>query len=126
MKAQIVNALLGVWLMASPAILGFGNPAANNDNIVGPIIGTFAIVSIWEATRVVRLYNVPMAIWLLLAPWILGYETTAPIINDMAVGAVVLGLSFVKGTKSQKFGGGWKAVWHSDSLHAREAQKREY
>lgn len=126
MYAQVINALLGLWLMMSPAVLGFGNPAADNDRIIGPVIVTFAVVAWWEATRVVRLYNVPLAAWLLLAPWILGYEQTAPIVNDMAVGAVVLGLCFVKGKQEQNYGGGWKAIWHSNTLHAREAKKREY
>lgn len=126
MYAQVINALLGLWLMVSPAVLGFGNPAADNDRIIGPVIVTFAVIAWWEATRVVRLYNIPLAAWLLLAPWILGYEQIAPIINDMVVGAVVLGLCFVKGKVEQKYGGGWKALWHSNTLHAREAKKREY
>jgi hypothetical protein len=126
MWAQIVNAILGLWLMASPELLGFDNPVADNDHIVGPLISSFAIIAIWEATRVVRLYNVPLAIWLLIGPWLLGYEETGASLNDMLVGLFVLILSFVKGKISQRFGGGWSAIWRSDTLHAREAKQRKH
>ena len=124
MWAQIINALLGIWLMASPALLGFEGIAADNDHIVGPIIASFAVISWWESTRVVRLYNIPPAAWLLLAPWVLGYESTGALVNDMLVGAVVLGLSFVKGKITETYGGGWSAIWQSDSLHAQEARRQ--
>ena len=110
--------------MASPAILGFEGIAADNSHIVGPVIASFAVISWWESTRVVRLYNVPPAAWLLLAPWVLGYESTNAIVNDMLVGAVVLGLSFVKGKITETYGGGWSAIWKSDSLHAQEARRQ--
>lgn len=124
MWAQIINALLGIWLMASPAVLGFENIAADNDHIVGPVIASFAVISWWESTRVVRLYNIPLGAWLLLAPWVLGYDSTTSILNDMLIGALVIGLSFIKGKVTETFGGGWSAIWQSDTLHAQEARKQ--
>jgi len=124
MWAQVINALLGLWLMASPAIIGETGIVADNNHIVGPIITSFAIISWWEATRVVRLYNLPLGAWLLLAPWVLGYPDTTSIINSMVVGALVIGFSLVKGKIEETYGGGWSAVWKSDSLHAHEAKKQ--
>ena len=124
MWAQVINALLGLWLMAAPAVLGADKTIANNDHIVGPLIASFAIISWWEATRVVRLYNVPLGLWLLVAPWVLGYDNTAAIVNDMLVGVVVIGLSFVKGKVEGKFGGGWSAIWKEDTPHAQEARRQ--
>lgn len=124
MWAQVINALLGLWLMVSPAILGFEDKTiSNNAHIVGPIITSFAVISWWEATRVVRLYNVPLGLWLLLAPWVLGYEPTTAILNDMVIGAAVAALSFVKGKVEGSYGGGWSAIWRKDSLHATEARR---
>jgi hypothetical protein len=125
MWAQIVNAVLGLWLMVSPSILGLEGSTADNDHIIGPIIASFAIISWWEATRVVRLYNIPLGLWLILAPWVLGYENNSAIINDMAVGLLVIGLALVKGELTSTFGGGWKATWHSDTIHAREAKTQQ-
>ena len=121
MWAQYINAALGIWLMASPGIFGFSNTIADNDHIVGPVITTFAIIALWECTRVVRTYNIPLGAWLLLAPWILGYDDTTAIINDMTVGALVIAFSLVKGKVEQRFGGGWSAIVQSDALHQKEA-----
>lgn len=122
MWAQVINALLGIWLMASPGIFGFEGTIADNDHIVGPVIASFAIISWWETTRTVRLYNLVPAVWLIIAPWVLGYENTTAVINDMAVGVLVISLAMVKGKIEGTFGGGWKAIWNSDTLHEREAR----
>ncbi|MBC5775336.1 SPW repeat protein [Pontibacter sp. KCTC 32443] len=126
MWAQIINAILGIWLTVSPAILGLSDDKtiSNNAHIVGPVIASFAVIAIWEATRVVRLYNVPLALWLLLAPWVLGYDQTTAIINDMVTGVAVLGLSMVKGKIEGTYGGGWSAIWHRNSLHTTEARRQ--
>ncbi|AKD02009.1 SPW repeat protein [Pontibacter korlensis] len=126
MWAQIINAILGIWLMASSAILGYADSKTitDNEHIIGPVIASFAIISWWEATRVVRLYNVPLGLWLLVAPWVLGFDNTTATINSMLVGAVVTGLSFVKGKIEETHGGGWIAVVKSDTLHARQAAKQ--
>ena len=108
--------------MASPGIFGFSKTIADNDHIVGPLITTFAIIALWESTRVVRTYNIPLGGWLLLAPWILGYDDTTAIVNDMAVGALVITFSLVRGKVQQRFGGGWSAVIKSNALHQKEAR----
>ncbi len=126
MWAQIINAFLGIWLMASPAILGFSDDKTISDNahIIGPVVATFAVIAWWEATRVVRLYNIPLGLWLILAPWVLGYNETTAIANDMLVGAAIVGLSLVKGKIEDSYGGGWSGLWKKDSLHAREARRQ--
>ena len=124
MWAQVINAALGVWLMAAPSVLGYGAPARTNDQIVGPVITTFAVIAWWEATRPVRLWNLPLGVWLLLAPWVLGYGATGAIVNSLIVGALVIGLARVQGTVEGQFGGGWSALWRSNTLHEREAARR--
>ena len=122
MWAQVINAILGIWLMAAPGIFGFSKTMADNDHIVGPVIATFAIIAFWECTRVVRTYNIPLGAWLLLAPWVLGYDNTIAIVNDMVVGGLVIGFSLVKGKIEQRYGGGWSAIWKSNALHQKEAK----
>lgn len=121
MWAQIINAILGIWLMVAPSVLNYGSSGTDSCHITGPLIATFAIVSFWEATRAVRKFNIPMGLWLLLAPWVLGYGETLPIVNDMFCGALVIAFALVKGKIEGTYGGGWKAIWQSDSLHEREA-----
>ncbi len=123
MWAQVINILLGLWLMAAPGVFSFSKITANNDHILGPVMATFAITALWECTHSMRKWNIPLGAWLLVAPWILGYENNIAIINDMAVGLLVIGFSLVKGKTEHQFGGGWSALWHSDSLHVREARQ---
>ncbi len=111
MWAQIINTVLGIWLMASPAILSYGQTGADNAHIVGPLVVTFAFVACWEVTRSLRVVNVLTGLWLLAAPWVLGYEYALPIINDMVVGALVIILALVEGRIEARFGGGWKSLW---------------
>lgn len=125
MWAQIVNIMLGVWLMAAPGIFGFGTNAANNDHILGPVIATFALTACWECTHVTRKYNIPLGAWLLLAPWILGYDQTFPIINDMIVGGLVILFSLVKRKIEKRYGGGWSAIWNANPMHMQEAEKMQ-
>ena len=109
MWPQIINTLLGIWLVAAPAVLGVSDAAETNDRIIGPLIASFAMVAIWQVTRPLRWVNVPLGAWLILAPWILGYGTTSTV-NSMLVGVAVIALSTIKGKLTHKYGGGWRAI----------------
>ena len=111
MWAQIFNTVLGLWLMASPGILKNNGVAADNDHIIGPVVASFAIISLSGCTRAVAKCNLPLGIWLLLAPWILGYENEISTMNDMGVGLLITVFSFFKRTTNQEYGGGWSAIW---------------
>lgn len=124
MWAQIINALLGVFLMATPALFQLGGSASDNFHIFGPIITTFAIVSWWEATRSMRLWNVPPGVWLIVSPIFLSYESRTGIIVAVGTGIAVTALSFVRGKIEKRYGGGWKALWRRGALHEREALTR--
>jgi hypothetical protein len=110
MWAQLITTVLGVWLTASPDLLGYTGHAATNDHIVGPTIASFAFVAVWEVMRGLRWVNVVLGGWLLIAPWVLGYGEWLPMVNSLTVGVAVMGLSFVKGTLTQRYGGGWSAL----------------
>lgn len=113
MWAQVLNAALGIWLMAAPAVLEYGEPAMTNDRICGPVAATFAVIAWWEATRSVRWVNLPLGLWLVLAPWILGYSETSTVVNSVAVGLVMAACSTVRGTVEKRYGGGWSAAFKS-------------
>lgn len=110
--------------MIAPGIFQYSPAAADNGHILGPVIITFSIVAIWEATRVVRKWNLPIAVWLLLAPWILGYENTSAIISDMGSGILVLIFSSIRGKVEGNYGGGWSALWKKDAEHIRKAKEK--
>jgi hypothetical protein len=86
MLAQLACVLVGLWLMAAPAILGYGDPARASDRIVGPLVAAVACTAISAVVRDVRRVNLLAAAWLLVAPWVLGYGL-APAINSTVAGA---------------------------------------
>jgi hypothetical protein len=116
MWAQVLNAMMGIWLMAAPAVLGYGEPGLINDRIVGPVAATCAIVSCWEATRPVRWVNLPIGLWLVAAPWILGYGEPAAVMNSVLVGVLMAACAAVRGKVEKRYGGGWSAIFRSGDL----------
>lgn len=110
MWKHLLPVLAGIWLMMSPAVLEYADPARANDRIIGPIVASLATIAMWEVSRPVRWVNVVLGAWLLVAPWLLAYPPAARW-NSLAIGAVVLGLSLVKGKHTHEFGGGWSSLW---------------
>jgi hypothetical protein len=117
MWAQLVNAAIGIWLMASPAVLGYDGAAAMNDRIAGPIAATFAVVAVTEATRGARWGNLPLGLWMIVAPWILGVPSPA-IVNGLIVGPCLVSLSAVRGRIEERFGGGWRVLIRGEGVEA--------
>lgn len=109
MWAQMAAAVVGLWLMASPSVLGFEDAARTNTLIAGPIAVSMAVIAIWEIGRELRWVNVAIGAWLLASPLILGYDTE-PLVNSMVAGALLAGLSLLRGAVSGKYGGGWKSL----------------
>jgi|SRR4051812_47139353 hypothetical protein len=113
MWAQILNTIMGIWLMAAPHVLTYSGVAADNDHIVGPIVASFAVIALSGCTRSTANFNAPLGVWLLLAPWILGYETPNAILSDSVSGLVITFLSTIKRSITQSYGGGWSTLWKS-------------
>ena len=111
MWAQIASALLGLWLMAAPSVLGYGDPARTVDQVVGPLIFAMALIAYSEVTRPVRWVNFPLGVWLICAPWALGYAGTTTWLHSMIVGAAIAVLAGFGGRSKARIGGGWSALW---------------
>ena len=110
MWARMLSALSGIWLMAAPAVLGYGDPAATAGYIVGPLAAGFAYVAVWEVIRGLRWVGVPLGLWLLAAPWLLNYDIV-PLLNSTVVGLIQIVLACVRGTIKHRYGGGWAALF---------------
>ena len=114
---QMIVVLLGVWLMAAPAVLGHvGTTAGSSDRVVGPAIAAIAFVAASEITRPIRWVNLLGALWLIVGPWLLDFPTAAAI-NDLIVGVAVAALAPLgKADTTSRFGGGWRSLLHPDQL----------
>jgi hypothetical protein len=113
----MVNAVLGIWIMVSPAVLGFaGTSAAPAYRIIGPLIVSFAVVAWWEETRPVGRANLLTGLALIVVPFVMEFGMVA-LVNSLVVGVAVAALSQVWGTyRPETFGGGWSALWNTERL----------
>jgi hypothetical protein len=110
MWAQAVACAVGVWLMASPEVLGYGGAARVNDLVIGPIAASLACVALWQVTRPVRWGNVVPGAWLVLSPLILGHSPAAAV-NSCLSGLALGGLSCRRGRLTHRMGGGWAELF---------------
>lgn len=110
MIPRLLAIAAGVWLMVSPAVLDYGDPAATNDRIFGPIGAAFAFVAIWEVIRPLRWATLPVGAWLMMAPMILGYDTTAAFASSVGAGLVMAATAFFGGRTTHDYGGGWSTL----------------
>lgn len=107
--ARIGTVLVGIWLEAAPAVLGYDTPAADVDRLLGPVAGGIAFVAIWAIAHPIRWATVPVGALLVLAP-VLGYPLEAAV-SSVLSGLVIIALAFVGDDPGGSYGGGWKAIW---------------
>ncbi|MEX2324045.1 MAG: vitamin K epoxide reductase family protein [Acidimicrobiia bacterium] len=100
----LASAAVGLWLMASPAVFGTMDRAADSDNIVGALVVTVAMIALAEVGRAARFLNVAFGAWIVAAPWLLGGGTTASRWNDVAAGALLILLSLRRGPVGERYG----------------------
>jgi ABC-type molybdate transport system permease subunit len=115
MWRQCVVALLGLWLMLAPAVLGYGTPLSTSDRIAGPLMASAALVAAWEATRAVRWVNVVLAVWVFASPVVLGRAEGA--LHHLLVALAAGILSAARAPSRHSFGGGWASLfsaWRRD------------
>ena len=112
---QLLVVAAGLWITASPDLMGYEGPERLNDQIVGPLIVSAAIIAVAETTRTVRWLNVVLGCWLVMAPVVLQYEPLHIGVRSSLLGILVAGLSWLAGPRTHELGGGWKRLWTSTS-----------
>ena len=100
----LVSVALGVWLMASPSILGFAGRAAHSDQLVGALIVSMAIMALSDVGRAIRFINVAFGAWVIAAPWLLDGATTRSSVSGAVVGALVIAFSLPRGAVGERYG----------------------
>lgn len=108
--ARVITIAAGVWLMFAPAVLGYGDPAAANDRLVGPTVAGIAFVSLWEVVRSLRWAALPLGVWLVVAPFVLGYGPVAPIISSIVTAIVVIASTPPSPADPSRYAGGWRSL----------------
>jgi general stress protein CsbA len=94
MWPRFLNVALGIWLLMAPAVLGYVDAyAVNNDRMLGLLIIAASVVSLWVPRA--RLVNVVLGSWLIIAPFVLGYFGGRAVVNDIVVGIACAFFAFV-------------------------------
>lgn len=124
MWARILNIFIGLWLMVSPAVLHMNTIAADNNHIVGPLVITFAVVSLWQINRNAVKANIVLGLWLLIGLFVLNFNQTIIFLLNGICGVLIILLSSIKRKTSQKFGGGWRSLFQHNPPHMVEAERR--
>ena len=107
--ARIATVVLGIWLMAAPAVFGFDGTGENAHRLLGPVAGGLAFVAIWPFVDHVKWATVPVGALLALSP-ILGFPAVATV-NAIVCGVAIVVLAFAGGRPEGHFGGGWRVIW---------------
>lgn len=101
--------LIGIWLMASPAALGYQGIWSFQDHIAGPLAASVSIVSLASATRPWRHALMFIGLWLPIFAW----GTRAPwqpLWSELLSGAALIVLAALPAPRPHRRGGGWLAL----------------
>lgn len=94
---DLVNGVLGLWMFASPSILGFAAPGSAATRvawILGLAIVVFAGIAVYMPKAWEEALNVILGVLLLASPWTLNYSDQArPTTNAVVVGLLVTALA---------------------------------
>lgn len=100
----LASTAVGLWLMASPAMFGTVDRAADSDNLVGALVVTVAIIALADVGRAARFVNVALGAWIIASPWLLSGGTTTATWNDVIVGVALILLSLPRGPVGERYG----------------------
>ena len=118
--AQSVLVLVGLFLMAAPALFGYADldDPSDNHRAVGPVVVALAFLGIFPLTRLMRWGNAAPGLWLLVSPLVIDGPRAFDVVS-LVCGAVVLALFWVEKADQSDYGGGWDTLVREDRLPTR-------
>ncbi|MER8609084.1 NAD-dependent epimerase/dehydratase family protein [Mesorhizobium sp. M0028] len=102
----VASTLAGALLMITPLAFGTSPPLYFSDHVTGCLVIMVAVTAMAEVARAVRFLNIALGAWIALSPFILAGGAAASLAN-LAIGALLVGLSLPRGTRSAAHYGGW-------------------
>lgn len=106
---DVVSVVVGLWLIASPWVLGLRGPlqALGDFVVIGAVLAGFALTAVFLPESWEEWSELVLGLWLVASPWILGFNDVQPaLLNAVASGGIVTVLAvWVLGTDAEF--GGW-------------------
>jgi hypothetical protein len=109
MAPSFAAVAVGLWLMVSPRVLGYEEPASSVSWIVGPIAASIAFLAAFPITRGVRWANVATGLLLASAAAVLDFPVAARA-NAFAAAAALVWFAAAAGTAPDRYAGGWRSL----------------
>lgn len=118
--AQVVVVLVGLFLMAAPALFGYADldDPSDNHRAVGPVVVAIGFLAIFPITRLVRWANGVPGLWLLVSPLVVDGPRAFDVVS-LVCGAVVLALFWIEKADQSQFGGGWDTLVSDEKVPTR-------
>jgi hypothetical protein len=123
MWTAILNIILGFWLMIAPSVFKMNQVTSDNNYIIGPLVITFSVISLWDINRKAIRANILLGIWLLVALFLFDFTKTIAFFSNGACGSFIILFSSIKRKALGKYGGGWKSLFQHNPIHLQEAEK---
>lgn len=101
--------MAGLFLMAAPAAIGFTGYERVNVRVVGPLVITLSMLSLWPATRWFARLNAIAGLWLVVGPILLQSPLRIQL-PEIAIGALLVALATFPGEAAPIIGGGWIGI----------------
>lgn len=98
------SALLGVWLMFAPSVLGTQELAADSDHLAGAVVVTVSVIAMAEVIRAGRLLNILLGLWIAAAPWVLTGATLGAKWSAVVTGLLIAVLALPRGPVRERYG----------------------
>lgn len=99
----ILQAIIGVWLMARPDILPFNIESADSDYWIGALIVTVAAIATAEVTRTIRFVNVIAGVVVLILTLLFSSGSTAVLISGIVSAVLLIIASIPRGVIVERY-----------------------
>ncbi|MFI5334850.1 MAG: vitamin K epoxide reductase family protein, partial [Chlamydiales bacterium] len=99
----VLQAIVGVWLMARPNILPYNIASADCDHWMGAIVVTVAAVATAEVTRTARFVNIIAGVIVLILALLFSSGSTAVLMSGIASAVLLILVSIPKGVIVERY-----------------------
>lgn len=100
----VLSAVLGIWMMAVPAVLGNKGLVADVDRLAGALLVVASVIAFGEPVRTIRLLNLLLGLLIAGAPFLVSGATGPGWINDAVIGIAAMALCLRRGPIKEQFG----------------------
>lgn len=100
----VLSTLAGVWLLATPWVLGTDGYLADANHLIGSLVITTSVIAFAEIGRAIRWLNAGFGLAVMVTTVTLG-PGLAELVTGLVAGAALIGLSIPRGPVKHSYGG---------------------